>query len=157
MSDLANTFNIITPQQQNVVQLPTPPKQVQTKKIDQIIDGAMLEDFQQTRHNFNLILEMGRTALEQSCALAESATDPKWYRVVSELITSVTETNKELLNIYEKLSIVKKNLAGVENIKKEEIQGGVVIDKAVFIGSAKDLLDQIKTTSQQIDHDPISR
>lgn len=91
-------------------------------------------DYNTTRKTLNTLIESGVGSLSDLGAVAKATENPYAYLVMATMIKNIAETTRELLDAQVK----------VKEILAEEISTNVNIDKAVFVGSTKDLLLQMK-------------
>lgn len=93
------------------------------------------DDFDYARENLRDVIEKGQQALEGIVSVAAMSQHPRSYEVVATLISSVTNANKDLLELQKK----KKDL-----LKSEETKAGSTTNN-LFVGSTADLLKMIKS------------
>jgi len=65
-------------------------------------------DFEFARQNIRNILEKGSVALDKMLEVADLSQHPRSYEVVSTLIKSLSDTNKDLLELAEKKNRIEK-------------------------------------------------
>lgn len=65
-------------------------------------------DFEFARQNIRSILEKGSVALDKMLEVADLSQHPRSYEVVSTLIKSLADTNKDLLELAEKKNRIEK-------------------------------------------------
>ena len=68
----------------------------------EIIPRAEETDYEFARRNIRLIIEKGTDALNKMIDIADMSQHPRSYEVVSDMIKSLSETNKDLLELSEK-------------------------------------------------------
>ena len=88
----------------------------------------------QTRSNLYGLLQSGQDALDAALEIAKQSEHPRAFEVAATLIKNMSDINKDLMELQKK----KNDLLP----RKEETI--VNVDKAVFVGSTKDLIKQIK-------------
>lgn len=120
--DILNALEIVDNEKQEII---TP-----TKSTDDHVE----KDFDYVRNNLYSTIEQGTLALEEIVNVAQQSQHPRAYEVVSTLINSLTNANKDLLNI----SKLKKEL-----VKKEE-ETTQVNNTLNFVGSTSELQQLIK-------------
>lgn len=101
------------------------------------VDSSVETDFNKVRNNINTLIEKGNTAVDNLLHVAKETEHPRAYEVAANLIKTMADLNKDLLDIQKK----KKELTGETQQKKT---GDTIIDKAVFVGSTEQLIDLIK-------------
>jgi hypothetical protein len=100
----------------------------------EIIPSEVDSDFEFARNNIRLLAEKGQVAVDHIIQVAKATDHPRAYEVVATLIKSMSEVNKDLIELQKR----KKDLSP---IKEQTI---VNVDKAVFVGSTRELINQIK-------------
>ena len=100
----------------------------------EIIPSEVDSDFEFARNNIRLLAEKGQVAVDHIIQVAKATEHPRAYEVVATLIKSMSEVNKDLIELQKR----KKDLSP---IKEQTI---VNVDKAVFVGSTRELINQIK-------------
>ena len=105
---------------------------------EELSDDAQ-EDFAFARSNIRNLIRQGTGAVDNILEGARESEHPRSYEVVSTLIKTMAEMNKDLLDIQKK----KKELVGGSTTKNQDNQT-INVDKAVFVGSTTDLIKQMK-------------
>lgn len=96
------------------------------------------DDFSKARNNISDLIEKGNSAIDNLLHVAKESEHPRAYEVAANLIKTLSDLNKDLLDIHK-----KKNEIEGKNISSSESKG-TTIDKAVFIGSTNDLINLIR-------------
>ena len=97
-------------------------------------------DYEYARTNLYDIIEKGNDALEHIVDIAKQSESARAFEVVTNLIKTMAETNKDLLN----LAKTKKDLD-----KDESIPDKQVTNNNLFVGSSAELLKMIKDKSNE--------
>lgn len=92
------------------------------------------DDFTFARQNIRTLAEKGQIAVNDILQVAKATQHPRAFEVAATLIKNMSDINKDLMDLQKK----KNDLLP----KREETI--VNVDKAVFVGSTKDLIKQIK-------------
>jgi hypothetical protein len=114
------------------------------KSVPQVIpapeelDSEVQEDIAFARSNIRNLIKQGNSAVSDILDVARASEHPRAYEVASNLIKTMAEMNKDLLDIQKK----KIELTGEK--PKTENQQTINVDKAVFVGSTTDLIKKIK-------------
>ena len=113
-----------------VEQALTPVIVEETKK--EVISGAPNDesidaDYEYARENLKLFIEQGKVAMENIIFLAKECESPRAYEVVGQLIKTLSDTNKDLLDLGKKVKDLKN--------KKDETQQPQHVTNALFVGS----------------------
>lgn len=101
------------------------------KRLDNVvintdgIDG----DFNIARENLHQIIHKGHDALEEAIVLAKSSEHPRAFEVVGQLIKTLVDANKDLLDIQKKL----------KDLKKDDSVSAKNVTNALFVGSTSEL------------------
>lgn len=103
------------------------------------LDSEVHEDIAFARSNIKNLIRQGNSAVGDILEVARASEHPRAYEVASNLIKTMAEMNKDLLDIQKK----KIELTG-EKPKMPENQHTINVDKAVFVGSTSDLIKKIK-------------
>ena len=108
------------------------PKQVHLEK-----------DYTDVRDNLKDIIDKGTTAIDGILSVASEGESPRAYEVVSQLIKSVSEANKDLISLHKQ----------IKDIKKEDVTLNQhnTTNQSIFVGSTKDLQALVKKNVQQIE------
>lgn len=99
-------------------------------------------DYEYARQNMYNIIERGTDALEDMIDIAKQSESARAFEVVTNLIKTLAETNKDLLDLAKK----QKDL-----VKEEEGPQKTVTNNNLFVGSSTELLKMIKQSSEKID------
>ena len=117
-----------------VEQALTPVIVEETKK--EVISGAPNDesidaDYEYARENLKLFIEQGKVAMENIIFLAKEGESPRAYEVVGQLIKTLSDTNKDLLDLGKKVKELKS--------KKDDTQQPQHVTNALFVGSTAEL------------------
>jgi len=107
----------------------TKPVTTVIKKDTVIIDTT--DDYEYARNNLKGLIENGKDAMENILFLAKEGESARTYEVVGQLIKTLADTNKDLLDLAKKSKELKT--------EKEEKFGGTQIQNALFVGSTAEL------------------
>jgi hypothetical protein len=94
-------------------------------------------DFNIARTNINSLLQKGNTAVDNLLNVAKETEHPRAYEVAANLIKTLADLNKDLLDIQKKRKELNNNQPTSEK---------TVIDKAVFIGSTTEMVKLIRSS-----------
>lgn len=86
-------------------------------------------DYKEARNNLKDVIGKGKEALDNLLTMAKDMDSPRAYEVVGQLIKTISDVNKDLLDIH------KRN----KDIRGETAAPSTVVNNAVFIGSTADL------------------
>lgn len=113
----ASTGEVIVPPQNEV----SAPKEVD---ID--------DDYQYARNNLRGLIENGKEIMQNIIFVAKESESPRSYEVVGQLIKTLAETNKDLLDLAKKSKDLKAE-------DKPAGGGDTNINNALFVGSTAEL------------------
>ena len=87
---IADSLNLVPLQKQEVVEVSTvePPKDQQAEK-----------DLEYSRENLYHLIERGRDALDGILNLADQSQSPRAYEVAGQIIKTMTDTNRDLIDL----------------------------------------------------------
>ena len=100
------------------------------------------EDFELTRKTMKKMLEKGTNAVDELFELAKASEHPRSFEVLANLIKTTSDVSKDLYNLQK----MKKELK--DEPQKKPHDGGVTVERAVFVGTTSDLLKKIKAEKQ---------
>lgn len=99
--------------------------------VNSVGDSLRDEDFETARTNINRLIQRGEEAVDGILRLASEAEQPRAYEVASNLIKTMVEANKDLLEIHkQKKELDKEDYAG----PRTQVQ-----NNTLFVGSTKEL------------------
>lgn len=95
------------------------------------------EDFALARANIKSLLEKGEGAFEQLCRIAEATEQPRAFEIVSTLMKTLVESNKQLLELHDQ----RRQLLPMVSVKKEEEEKKAnITNNNVFVGTTEEFL-----------------
>lgn len=97
-------------------------------------------DYEYARSNLYNIIEKGQDALEHIVDIAKQSESARAFEVAANLIKTMAETNKDLLN----LAKTKKDLE-----KNDDVPEKQVTNNNLFVGSSAELLKMIKDKANE--------
>ena len=100
---------------------PSRPKQVENQKVD--------TDFHEVRKSLKDIIDRGSEAIDGILQVASETESPRAYEVAAQMIKTVADANKDLLEIHKKLKDIRKETTTVNN----------TTNNSLFVGSTKEL------------------
>lgn len=108
------------------------------KGIEVIPPHQENNDYEYARRNLYDVIEKGNNALEDIMDVAKQSESPRAYEVVTNLIKTMVDANKDLLQ----LAKTRKELEAKEPEKAQ------VTNNNLFVGSSAELLKMIKNGSE---------
>jgi hypothetical protein len=106
---------------------------------EKVINNDQDSDYELARHNIKTILDKGNDALDELISVASQSQHPRAYEVLSTMIKTLADTNKDLLNIAK----TKKELEG-----DSQTQQTKTINNNLFVGSTSELQKLLKQHGQ---------
>ena len=94
-------------------------------------DDSIDADYEYARENLKSFIEQGKIAMENIIFLAKEGESPRAYEVVGQLIKTLSDTNKDLLDLGKKVKDLKN--------KKDDTQQPQHVTNALFVGSTAEL------------------
>ena len=100
-------------------------------------DDKMDKDYEYARSNFYNVIESGTEALEQMLEVAKASEHPRAYEVVSTIMKTLVDANKDLV----KMSTDKLKVEGESNPDSPK---GITTNNNLFVGSTNELQQLLK-------------
>jgi hypothetical protein len=97
-------------------------------------------DYEYARANLYGLIESGSNALNDLVEVAGQSQSPRAYEIVSQLIKTLTDANKDLLEVQSK----------VKKLKEETNKGPNNVTNALFIGNTTELQKMIKDRKKDV-------
>jgi hypothetical protein len=95
---------------------------------------AVQDDYEYARNNLRGLIENGKVAMENIIFLAKEGESPRAYEVVGQLIKTLAETNKDLLDL------AKKS----KELRAEDKAQPTQVNNNLFVGSTAELQKLLK-------------
>ena len=106
------------------------PKPVREIEVD-AIDSE--KDYWLVRKNMKELIKQGEDAIDGILNVAVQGDAPRAYEVAAQMIKTVAEVNKDLIDLHKK----------VKEINQEEININNTTNQSIYVGSTSDLQDLI--------------
>ena len=90
-------------------------------------------DYREVRKNLKDLINTGQDAIDGILSVATDSDLPRAYEVAGQMIKTVAEMNKDLIDLHHKM----------KNITKEEIEVNSTTNNSIYVGSTSDLQDLI--------------
>ena len=105
-----------------------------TKDIEVIEESIDIDtDYKYARENLYNIIERGSDALNELVEIAGQSQSPRAYEIVGQMIKTLTDANKDLLEVQKKVKDLKKQESGPKNVTN-----------ALFVGNTTELQRMLK-------------
>lgn len=121
---------------EDIFNLPEKIEEVNEKKSIITVDKkeeTVDTDFKYARENLYNIIEKGSDALNTLVDVAAQTQHPRAFEVVSQLVKTLSDTNKDLLEIQKKVKVIKKDIP-------DQPQN---VTNALFVGNTSELQKMI--------------
>ena len=118
-----------------------PEKIEQTKELKPVdnSDETVDNDFKYARENLYNIIERGSDALNTLVDVANQSQHPRAFEVVGQLVKTLSDTNKDLLELQKKVKVIKKDIP-------DEPQN---VTNALFVGNTSELQKMINKRNNE--------
>ena len=106
------------------------------------------KDYWLVRKNMKELISTGEEAIEGILKVATEGDSPRAYEVAAQMIKTVAETNKDLIDLHKKM----------KDINKEETIINNTTNNALYIGSTtelQDLINQSRSAKKALQNDII--
>jgi DNA polymerase IIIc chi subunit len=104
--------------------------------IEVVVDMDDAEkDFQKARQNLKELVGLGFQAIDGVLKVASEGDSPRAYEVVAQMIKAVAETNKDLVELHQRMKTIKEDKYETKTINNTT--------NAIFLGSTKELQELI--------------
>jgi len=110
-----------------------PPEEIKQTVIDLKTEKSLDKDFEYAKDNIKMLISNGSEAIEEILKVAKAGDSPRAYEVVSQLLKTVADMNKDLLDLHQKAKAVKKETVNVKN----------TTNNSIYVGSTSELQDLI--------------
>lgn len=102
-------------------------------KIDVSKDQRTDSDFLEVRKNLKNLISTGEEAIEGILKVAQEGDSPRAYEVAATLIKTVSEINKDIIDIHQKM----------KSMDQTKVVQNNTTNNSIFVGSTSDLQDLI--------------
>ena len=140
--NVESTPGVVTPKTEVIEVLPEgdPRREVEFVVPE---DKDVDDDFEMARNNIKRLLLDGEDALSGILDLAKSGEHPRAYEVAGQLVKTLMDANKDLIDIHKKKKDIKKN-----DNPSRELDPPKTINNTVFVGSTNELQKLIRNQKQ---------
>jgi hypothetical protein len=108
------------------------------KPVDNL-DETVDNDFKYARENLYNIIERGSDALNTLVDVANQSQHPRAFEVVGQLVKTLSDTNKDLLELQKKVKVIKKDIP-------DQPQN---VTNALFVGNTSELQKMINKRNNE--------
>jgi hypothetical protein len=131
MEELLNLDNNIEP----ISEIISNSREIVEKPPLQISDSdIIMDDYEYARQNLKSIIESAQTSIEDLSSIASTSESPRAYEVLSTLMKTIVDANKDLLELQKK----------VKQLKEEKLDKPQNVTNALYVGNTSELIKLIK-------------
>lgn len=102
-------------------------------KIETPKNDKVDADFLEVRKNLKHLISTGEEAIEGILKVAQEGDSPRAYEVAATLIKTVSEINKDIIDIHQRM----------KSIEQTKVVQNNTTNNSIFVGSTSDLQDLI--------------
>lgn len=137
--ELEKQFNL-EPTKQEIVSKPT----AQVTEIT-VVKEDLDKDYLTVRSNLKELINKGTSAIDGILNLASETEQPRAYEVLAQLIKTVADTNKDLLDMHNKMKTLRGDQPQTTN------SGNTITNNSIFVGSTAELQKLLKGKMKEIE------
>jgi hypothetical protein len=142
--NLENALNINPPEVKEGEVIRREPTQI---KVTNEMDAQRKQldrraDYADVRNNLKNIIDSGMNAIDGILSVASEGESPRAYEVVSQLIKSVSDANKDLIGLHQQMKELEKELPSQS--------AGSITNNSIFVGSTKELQQLVKSNWKEL-------
>ena len=104
---------------------------------DERLEKDLSTDYETVRKNLRELVDVGKGALDGVLAVALEGDSPRAYEVVAMMIKTLSEANREVLDLHDKVKKIRKQEVVTNNVSNTT--------NSIYVGSTKELQDIINT------------
>jgi uncharacterized phage infection (PIP) family protein YhgE len=130
---LNNIFDIVP------TVVPNVQHEVVAERATNVVENAteVDDDYEYARKNLRTLIDNGKDVMENLTFLAKEGESPRAYEVIGQMIKTLADTNKDLLNLAKAKKEIQQN-------KNEEQQNPTHVTNALFVGTTDELQKLLK-------------
>ena len=99
------------------------------------LKSDLVDAYEQSKDNLQELIDNGKEAMEELLAIAKEGQHPRAYEVVSTIIKTLVDANKDLVELSNKKKQIELEETGGSN---------KVINNTLFVGTTSDLQKLLK-------------
>ena len=104
---------------------------------DERLEKDLSVDYETVRKNLRELVDVGKGALDGVLAVALEGDSPRAYEVVAMMIKTLSEANREVLDLHDKVKKIRKQEVVTNNVSNTT--------NSIYVGTSKELQDIINT------------
>lgn len=117
-----------------------PKPKLEPKSIE--VEDKLKQDFTQARQTMKRLIDAGEEGISGIMKVAQEGDHPRAYEVLSQLIKTVSDVNKDMIDLHKKVS-------DVQNTEKKLVQNNTT-NNSFFVGSTSELQDLINPERSKV-------
>jgi len=140
MSGFDNIEKALCAEPQPVSPVRTQPIAIKVDPVpltDEKLEKDLKTDYEIVRDNLKELVDMGKNALDGVIQVAQEGDQPRAYEVVAQMIKTLSETNRELMDLHNRVKTIRKVDQSVTN--------NSTTNQSIYVGSTKELQDIINS------------
>jgi len=103
------------------------------------VDSNLSNDYEFARGNLYDVISRGQEAIVDMLDIAKQSQHPRSFEVLSQLLKTVVDANKDLLEINQRQ----------KNLEKQDNKNPQTINNNLFVGSTAELQKMLKSASDE--------
>jgi len=135
MSDIKKEFENINTALETSFESTAPIVSDKNKEIIKGVEEKIDVDYSVVRQNLYELVDTGKDAVEHILSVAKAGDSPRAYEVVSQLLKTVAEMNKDILEVHDKAKKIKEDSF---NMTQKN-----TTNNTIYVGSTSELQDLI--------------
>ena len=142
---LENIFNVppsVSEQDDSEYGEYLPVERSENNELATLLDHDLKTDYENTRSNIDCLIQKGTEAIDDMLAIARQSEKARDFEVAGNMIKTVVDASKELLEIQKKM----RDITGAKSQVTQNIK------QAVFVGSNSDFIKSIKEKQKTKDN-----
>ena len=108
---------------EEILNLPSNSKPIVELPKTTSVENDAAADFETARENIHSIISKGTGALDDIILLARASDSPRAYEVVSQMIKTLVDANKDLIHLRKQLKDIDQSAIGDTNIQNNLFVG----------------------------------
>ena len=101
------------------------------------LEKDLSADYETVRKNLRELVDIGKGALDGVLAVALEGDSPRAYEVVALMIKNLSEANREVVDLHERVKKIRKKEVITNNVSNTT--------NSIYVGTSKELQDIINT------------
>ena len=112
-----------------------PIQKIDTSNVVVSEESALDKDYNIVRKNLYELINQGKDAVDNILDVAKAGDSPRAYEVVAQMIKTVSDVNKDVLDLHDKMKKIKED--------KYNLTQKNTTNNTIYVGSTSELQDLI--------------